>query len=169
MSYRTLIALGGVAATLGVLSSCYDPWGELPCYYGTFPVTGATGVSRNVEIALVAEALPADLPDLSRAVGLETAGGEPVEVDIDVEGSTVRLIPTAPPRGGADLRRVGDRRGGAGQRVAVARVPRGDLHDDHLRGGRDAAARRGGTGRRARALLAFSEPVDLDTPRLGPR
>ncbi|MEZ4238311.1 MAG: Ig-like domain-containing protein [Myxococcota bacterium] len=80
-----------LAAALS-LGGCWEVSGTCP--YGTWPVDGATGVPLDAVIDLHASSpLPADTPNLARAVSLTTADGASIPVDVEVRGATVRLIP----------------------------------------------------------------------------
>ena len=95
---RVLVAaLAAAATTVVVVSACSYPD---PCRAGITPYPGQSDVPVDTAIVIRrGEGLPRDLPSLEEgAVGLMTADGAPVDVDveIDFDFGIVRLVPTRP-------------------------------------------------------------------------
>jgi hypothetical protein len=86
-SIHLLVGVG----LLATLPGCWPDYGGCP--YGTLPIDGATGVALDAVIELRATELPPDLPSLDGAVGLETADGQEVPVEVEVDGAVVRMVP----------------------------------------------------------------------------
>lgn len=89
------IALSTIPVILGIIFACSinpPPY----CPHGSFPMDGATGVALDTTIVLSTSGLPRDVPSLQDAVGLETARGRPVEVEVEVDGDTIILRPAQP-------------------------------------------------------------------------